>query len=407
MSTDINLYRAVTRMDVAKTEGRFLNVNPENDRYTLRLPVNPPGSWTRFKAWLADNGVTFDWTTKAQAKRDDRIALSANVEVRNTQMRAGFMTALRKEYGQEIADMASASLGGSGTAPLTRHQVEVALKLADTHKAATTAANRRALEIFIDSPRQMKPGAKADLESAFEAAGHGTIAGLGRPGDDPHNVRDARYRFVTDALRMLPERLPGFHTETLDASQLANMARDALSLFALLNQTIPHQDLYGLLSQQHRGAPIGSSMSEARLQVHEQLGHEDVAHGSMAGMIREQALAVYCADLKENLRGELQAAKTALGHMPKTAPPSDAKFGLTEEEAFATEVANFDAAMNAFESTPGIDDPETALDHLDTLLDAHALMRVAADHLVNAEQDSDLLWGDQSTGLNQFNPIRA
>jgi|GEM_PF-1255679 len=136
---------------------------------TLNRPLNPPGNWTKFKAWLGGLPLLKNLAAlrSARAEVDAYPQRLEEYKVSNRQIMKGFMQGLQAEFGPHVANMAMRDIDRTGGAPLTSRTVSKAIEGAKQQRESLKLRNNFNIGNFLESTATGKVQILASKQDMF------------------------------------------------------------------------------------------------------------------------------------------------------------------------------------------------------------------------------------------------
>jgi hypothetical protein len=225
------------KIALQSTQPQMVVGHDDNQRTSLREPLNPPGAWTQFKAALSSVPLLGQMGSLQQARQevDSYPVRLAQYEVSNRQILAGFVQDLRENYGDRVADMAMRSVDVNDGAPLSQRMVKTAIDSAEQAQKQQRAMNNMQVTRFVESPLQggtRLPG-ETDMTALFLER---NLPLNGQPSWQ-QALGPGGAKFVSQLTEGLCRALPDHARQALTNGQIATAANQALDTYQSLLAT--------------------------------------------------------------------------------------------------------------------------------------------------------------------------
>lgn len=203
----------------------------DNQPLALKEPLNPPSTWTKFKAALADVPLLgrIGELRNARAEVDSYPLRLQQYTLSNRQVLSGFMNDLRDTYGPSVANMALRGVNLQDGTPLTQRTVSTVLEGAERAQKQQKALNNLDVSRFLESP--LAGGIRLPGETDM----HGVFLERDLPLNGTSSWQEAlgpgAAKFVTNMIKDLCAGQPDYGKTRIDNAVIAQMAGRALDIY--------------------------------------------------------------------------------------------------------------------------------------------------------------------------------
>lgn len=361
----------------------------DNQRATLRQPLNPPSAWTKFKAALSNIPLL----GRMESLQEARQAVAsyplqvAQYEISNRQILVGFVQDLRENYGDGVAHMAMRSVEIREGAPLSQRMVKTAIDSAEQAQKQQRAMNNMQITRFLESPLQ--GGARLRGETDMTALFLERNLPLRDQPSWQQALDKSGAQFVSRLTEGLCRSLPEHARQPLANAQIAAAAAQALDVYQSLLATpdMTPARLEGILMRALQKPDHRSMLNQAReLAVTDRL-ESQLNRSNPDSLLSQTARAV---------QGSMQADIDALALPPPgldlTAVLKSIRNGIQETVSFGMRGLAGELGCN--------DDPPSIARALDAVL-AGKIETALREHIqaLTLIQQSTTLTDGQKTAL--------